>query len=46
MAELNTNTTERAKAIKYIELNLGGGMVDIELDKEHYDMAQIGRAHV
>jgi hypothetical protein len=32
-------TTQRSKAQKYIELNLGGGMVDIELDKEHYDMA-------
>jgi hypothetical protein len=39
MAELNTNTSQRAKAIKYIELNLGGGMVDVELDREHYDMA-------
>jgi len=32
-------TTFRSKAAKYIELNLGGGMVDVELDKEHYDMA-------
>ncbi|CAB4241499.1 hypothetical protein UFOVP71_37 [uncultured Caudovirales phage] len=32
-------TTQRSKAQKYIELSLGGGMVDIELDKEHYDMA-------
>jgi hypothetical protein len=32
-------TTERNKVIKYIELSLGGGMVDVELDKEHYDMA-------
>lgn len=32
-------TTQRNKAIKYIELSLGGGMVDVELDKEHYDMA-------
>jgi len=32
-------STQRSKAQKYIELNLGGGMVDIELDKEHYDMA-------
>lgn len=37
MADINT--TQRARAIKYIELNLGGGMVDVELDKEHYDMA-------
>ena len=35
MAEI----TQRSKAQKYIELNLGGGMVDVELDKEHYDMA-------
>ena len=33
------DTTQRNKAQKYIELNLGGGMVDVELDKEHYDMA-------
>jgi len=32
-------TTQRNKAIKYIELSLGGGMVDVELDREHYDMA-------
>jgi len=32
-------STQRSKAQKYIELSLGGGMVDIELDKEHYDMA-------
>lgn len=31
--------TQRNKAVKYIELNLGGGMVDVELDKDHYDMA-------
>jgi hypothetical protein len=36
MADL---TTQRSKAIKYIELQLGGGMVDVELDREHYDMA-------
>lgn len=32
-------TTERNKAQKYIELTLGGGMVDVELDKDHYDIA-------
>lgn len=32
-------TTQRNKVVKYIELNLGGGMIDVELDKEHYDMA-------
>ena len=35
----DNNTTYRSKAKKYIELNLGGGMIDIELDNEHYDMA-------
>jgi len=28
-------TTQRNKAQKYIELTLGGGMVDVELDKDH-----------
>ena len=35
----DNNTSNRSKAKKYIELNLGGGMVDIELDDEHYNMA-------
>jgi hypothetical protein len=35
----DNNTTNRSKTKKYIELNLGGGMIDIELDNEHYDMA-------
>jgi hypothetical protein len=35
----DTKTTQRSKTQKYIELMLGGGMVDIELDKEHYDIA-------
>jgi hypothetical protein len=35
----DNKTTYRSKAAKYIELSLGGGMVDVELDKEHYDMA-------
>jgi len=35
----NNNITYRSKAAKYIELSLGGGLVDVELDKEHYDMA-------
>lgn len=34
-----SQSTKRNDAIKYIELSLGGGMVDVELDKEHYDMA-------
>lgn len=33
------DTTQRNNAQKFIELGLGGGMVDVELDKEHYDMA-------
>lgn len=36
---MQNNTTYRSKAAKTIELMLGGGMVDVELDKEHYDMA-------
>ena len=36
---IDKKTTFRSKATKYIELSLGGGMVDVELDKEHYDMA-------
>ena len=35
----DNKTTYRSKAAKYIELSLGGGLVDVELDKEHYDMA-------
>lgn len=35
----NNNTTYRSKAAKNIELMLGGGLVDVELDKEHYDLA-------
>lgn len=29
----------REKFIKEIELRLGGGMVDVELDRDHYDLA-------
>jgi hypothetical protein len=36
---MQNNTTYRSKAAKTIELMLGGGLVDVELDKEHYDMA-------
>lgn len=36
---IDTKTTARSKTQKYIELSLGGGMVDVELDAEHYDMA-------
>ena len=31
--------TKRQEVYKYIELNLGGGMVDVELDPEHYESA-------
>jgi len=34
----DTKTSERSKVQRFIELSLGGGMVDIELDKEHYDL--------
>lgn len=36
---MQNNTTQRSKAAKNIELMLGGGLVDVELDKEHYDLA-------
>jgi hypothetical protein len=36
---MENNTTQRSKAAKNIELMLGGGLVDVELDKEHYDLA-------
>ena len=29
----------RETIIKEIELRLGGGMVDVELDRDHYDLA-------
>lgn len=35
----DNKTTQRSKAAKTIELMLGGGLVDVELDKEHYDLA-------
>lgn len=31
--------TTRDELIKEIELRLGGGMVDVELDRDHYDLA-------
>ena len=31
--------TEKQKLYDYIELSLGGGMVDVELDTAHYDVA-------
>lgn len=35
----STQPTSRLKLIKEIQLRLGAGMVDIELDPEHYDLA-------
>jgi len=32
-------TTEKQKLFDYIELSLGGGMVDVELDAAHYEMS-------
>lgn len=37
MADLTT--TNRSKAIREIEISLGGSMVDVELNKEDYDFA-------
>src|SRR5574343_1498166 len=34
-----TEVTARSRLIREIQLRLGGGMVDIELDPEHYDFA-------
>lgn len=34
-----TEFTARSRLIREIQLRLGGGMVDIELDPEHYDFA-------
>ena len=31
--------TKRQEIYKYVELNLGGGMVDVELDPAHYESA-------
>lgn len=31
--------TKKQEIYKYVELNLGGGMVDVELDPEHYESA-------
>lgn len=33
------NTTPRQQVYDYIQLRLGGGMTDVELDTEHYDSA-------
>jgi len=31
--------TKKQEVFKYVELNLGGGMVDVELDPDHYETA-------
>ena len=35
----NTNDSMRASIIDYIRMRLGDGIVDVELEKEHYEMA-------
>jgi hypothetical protein len=36
---LPTNDAKRAEIIDYVRMRLGDGIVDVELDKEHYEMA-------
>ena len=37
---MSTNLkTKKQEVFKYVELNLGGGMVDVELDPDHYETA-------
>ena len=37
---MSTNiNTKKQEVYKYVELSLGGGMVDVELDPEHYESA-------
>ena len=31
--------TKKQEVLKYVELNLGGGMIDVELDPDHYETA-------
>ena len=31
--------TKKQEIYKYVELSLGGGMVDVELDPDHYNVA-------
>ena len=31
--------TKKQEVFKYVELNLGGGMIDVELDPDHYETA-------
>ena len=35
----NNLKTKKQEVFKYVELNLGGGMIDVELDPDHYDVA-------
>ena len=35
----NTNDSIRAAIVDYIRMRLGDGIVDVELDKEHYEMS-------
>ena len=37
--ELDTVNSKRTEITDYIRLRLGDGLVDVELDKEHYEMA-------
>jgi hypothetical protein len=37
---MSTNLkTKKQEVFKYVELNLGGGMIDVELDPDHYESA-------
>ena len=37
---MSTNLkTKKQEVFKYVELNLGGGMIDVELDPDHYETA-------
>lgn len=38
-ADMTSLSQAKKDIIDYIQLRLGSGMVDVELDKEHYDMA-------
>ena len=35
----NNLQTKKQEVFKYVELNLGGGMIDVELDPDHYETA-------
>ena len=38
--DMSTNiNTKKQEVYKYVELSLGGGMIDVELDPEHYESA-------